>query len=108
MIPSIVGQPAESNEKPTDVFAYLSIEDKKVQENRPKAMHGQIRKCNLTASRMVGGLILKEVQFVGAIITPPPTPCAISYCFFFFLILSSLLMPMNSSLNVTFHIVRTR
>ncbi|XP_023900086.1 uncharacterized protein LOC112011971 [Quercus suber] len=60
VIPSIVGQPAESNEKPTDVFAYLSIEDKKVQENRPKAMHGQIRKCNLTASRMVGGLILKE------------------------------------------------
>lgn len=108
MIPSIVGQPAESNEKPTDVFAYLSIEDKKVQENRPKAMHGQIRKCNLTASRMVGGLILKEVQFVGAIITPPPPPVLLVIVFFFFLILSSLLMPMNSSLNVTFHIVRTR
>lgn len=84
MIPSIVGQPAESNEKPTDVFAYLSIEDKKVQENRPKAMHGQIRKCNLTASRMVGGLILKEVQFVGAIITPPPPPVLLVIVFFFF------------------------
>uniref|UniRef100_A0A2N9I1K3 WD repeat-containing protein 75 second beta-propeller domain-containing protein n=1 Tax=Fagus sylvatica TaxID=28930 RepID=A0A2N9I1K3_FAGSY len=45
VIPSIRGQPAESNEKPTDVFAYMSVEDKKVQENRPKAMHGQIRKC---------------------------------------------------------------
>ncbi len=64
MIPSIRGQPAESNEKPTDVFAYMSVEDKKVQENRPKAMHGQIRKCNLTASNMIGGLIMKEVRLV--------------------------------------------
>ncbi|GMY35359.1 WD repeat-containing protein 75 [Fagus crenata] len=70
VIPSIRGQPAESNEKPTDVFAYMSVEDKKVQENRPKAMHGQIRKCNLTASNMIGGLIMKE--------TPQPESITVS------------------------------
>lgn len=60
VIPSLLGQPALSNEKPTDLFAYLSIEDTKEQDSVSKPMRGQIRKCNLTASRLIGGLILKE------------------------------------------------
>ncbi|KAJ7979445.1 WD repeat-containing protein 75 [Quillaja saponaria] len=60
VIPSILCQPEESNGKASNLYAYVSIEDKKVQENRPKALHGQIRKCNLTKSRMAGGIILKE------------------------------------------------
>lgn len=76
MIPSLLGQPALSNEKPTDLFAYLSIEDTKEQDSVSKPMRGQIRKCNLTASRLIGGLILKEVQFGGTVTT---------FFFFFFL-----------------------
>ncbi|KAB1204246.1 WD repeat-containing protein 75 [Morella rubra] len=60
VIPSLFVQPAERDEKSTDLLAYLSVEDIKEQENKPNAMHGQIRKCNLTASRLIGGLILKE------------------------------------------------
>lgn len=75
MIPSLLGQPALSNEKPTDLFAYLSIEDTKEQDSVSKPMRGQIRKCNLTASRLIGGLILKEVQFGGTFFF-----CALSYC----------------------------
>lgn len=69
MIPSLFVQPAERDEKSTDLLAYLSVEDIKEQENKPNAMHGQIRKCNLTASRLIGGLILKEVQLIGTITT---------------------------------------
>lgn len=61
VIPSILGQPANGNENPSQVFAYVSVEDTKVQENKPKALRGQIRKCNLTESRLAGGLILGEV-----------------------------------------------
>lgn len=69
MIPSLLGQPALSNEKPTDLFAYLSLENTKEQNSVPKPLRGQIRKCNLTASRLIGGLILKEVQFGGTVTT---------------------------------------
>lgn len=61
MIPSILNQPEESNAPNT--FAYVTVQDKKAPDNRPKALRGQIRKCNLTNSRMVGKLILKEVKF---------------------------------------------
>jgi NET1-associated nuclear protein 1 (U3 small nucleolar RNA-associated protein 17) len=69
VIPSLLSQPALSNEKPTDLFAYLSLENTKEQNSMPKPLRGQIRKCNLTASRLIGGLILKEVQFGGAVTT---------------------------------------
>ncbi|KAF5461745.1 hypothetical protein F2P56_017819 [Juglans regia] len=70
VIPSLLDQPIENDEKPSDLFAYLSVEDTIEQENRPKARRGQIRKCNLTASRLIGGLILKE--------TPKPEFVAVS------------------------------
>lgn len=60
VIPSLLGQPVNGDEKPSSVFAYVSVEDTKVQENKPKALRGQIRKCNLTEYR-AGGLILGEV-----------------------------------------------
>lgn len=69
MIPSLLDQPVENDEKPSDLFAYLSVEDTIEQENRPKARRGQIRKCNLTASRLIGGLILKEVPLGGSVAT---------------------------------------
>lgn len=63
VIPSLLREPVEMTEKPTKLFAYLSIEDTKQLENQSKAVLGQIRKCNLTKSRLIGGLTLAEVWF---------------------------------------------
>lgn len=46
---------------PVHVFAYLSVENTQVQANAPKALRGQIRKCDLTESRL-GGSVFAEVQ----------------------------------------------
>lgn len=61
MIPSILSQP-EDNAKTPNTVAYVSVQDEKALGNHPKALRGQIRKCNLTNSRMGGKLILKEVK----------------------------------------------
>ncbi|WCJ37640.1 Transducin/WD40 repeat-like superfamily protein [Euphorbia peplus] len=57
VIPSLLRQPAEMSEKAVKVFAYLSVED-----SQSKGLRGQIRKCNLTNSRLVGGLTLAETE----------------------------------------------
>ncbi|KAJ9162883.1 hypothetical protein P3X46_022623 [Hevea brasiliensis] len=62
VIPSILSQPAENNEKPAKIFAYLSVEGTKEPEKQSKALCGQIRKCNLTDSRLVGGVTLAETK----------------------------------------------
>lgn len=60
-----MGQPGkgtrEDDSNAAHVFAYLSVENTQVQQNTPKPLRGQIRKCNLTESRLVGGA-LSEVQ----------------------------------------------
>ena len=61
MIPSFLDVPAEDNEKHRDLFAYVSTEDTKETQEKPKALRRQIRKCNLSKSRLVGRLILGEV-----------------------------------------------
>lgn len=61
MIPSILEERGPGNDQPSLVFAYLSVENLHVQENKMKPLHGQINKCNLTESRMAGGVILGEV-----------------------------------------------
>ncbi|PON79543.1 WD repeat containing protein [Trema orientale] len=60
VIPSLLDQTDKDNEKQAPVFAYVSVEDTTVQEKKAKTLHGQIRKCNLTTSRMAGGVVLGE------------------------------------------------
>ncbi|XP_057983859.1 uncharacterized protein LOC131168447 [Malania oleifera] len=61
VIPTLLGQPTQTQnyDKPPNLFAYLSVEDVNVQGH--KALRGQIRKCNLTESRLAGGVTLAEV-----------------------------------------------
>ncbi|XP_065873775.1 uncharacterized protein [Euphorbia lathyris] len=62
VIPSLLRQPVEMIGKPAKLFAYLSIEETKKLGNQSKALLGQIRKCNLTNSRLIGGLTLAEME----------------------------------------------
>lgn len=48
--------------KPADVFAYVSVEDVSDPGDKPKPLCGQIRKCNLTSSKLVGGVIKETAQ----------------------------------------------
>ncbi|KAF7838030.1 WD repeat-containing protein 75 [Senna tora] len=71
VIPSILSQPEETDSKTVDIFAYVSVQDKKAADNRPKALCGQIRRCNLTTSRMSRKLILKETEKPELLTTSP-------------------------------------
>ncbi|GMN52043.1 hypothetical protein TIFTF001_021191 [Ficus carica] len=62
VIPSILDKAAKSEEKKSNVFAYISVEEVDLKENRAKFLLGQIRKCNLTESRLAGGVILGKTQ----------------------------------------------
>ncbi|GAY37175.1 hypothetical protein CUMW_027030 [Citrus unshiu] len=68
VIPSLLRQPAQSDEKPPKLFAYLSVEDTREttkshkKEPRPNTMNGRICKCNLTESRLAGGVTLAEMK----------------------------------------------
>ncbi|KAB2604837.1 WD repeat-containing protein 75-like [Pyrus ussuriensis x Pyrus communis] len=68
VVPSTIGQPGkgtqENDSNAAHVFAYLSV------ENTPKPLHGQIRKCNLTESRLAGGA-LSETRKPEAITISP-------------------------------------
>ncbi|KAI3496693.1 hypothetical protein L1887_39064 [Cichorium endivia] len=61
VVPSLLAQQSENNEKPSDIYAYISVKDTKNQQNKQKKdMNGQILKCNLTKSYLVRGVILSE------------------------------------------------
>lgn len=62
VIPLLLSQKNESSEKASDVFAYISVENIRAQETQPKALRGQVRKCNLTKSSLAGGVTLKETK----------------------------------------------
>ncbi|XP_009627084.1 uncharacterized protein [Nicotiana tomentosiformis] len=62
VIPGLLSQPAESSEKPSDLFAYVSTREFKEQQGLGNALFWQIRKCNLTKSTLVGGVTLAETQ----------------------------------------------
>ncbi|PWA42860.1 hypothetical protein CTI12_AA541330 [Artemisia annua] len=63
VIPSYHAQKPENTENPTDVYAYISVQDTKNKQNKPnKDLTGQILKCNLTKSRLVSGVILSETK----------------------------------------------
>ncbi|XP_031265869.1 WD repeat-containing protein 75 isoform X1 [Pistacia vera] len=81
VIPSLLGQPTERNEKQHNIFAYVSVEDtrettnprkKKQPKPKPKPLHGRICKCNLTESRLAGGVTLAEMK-VPQVITISPS-----------------------------------
>ncbi|KAK4355092.1 hypothetical protein RND71_024063 [Anisodus tanguticus] len=63
-IPGLSSQPTESSEKPSDLFAYVSIRVFKEQKGESNALWWQIRKCNLTKSTLIGGVTLAESQNV--------------------------------------------
>ncbi|XP_061992370.1 uncharacterized protein LOC133710341 [Rosa rugosa] len=60
VIPALLLGQTDSKVMPADAFAYLSVENT-TQDNAPKALRGQIRKCNLTESRLAG-VILAETR----------------------------------------------
>lgn len=60
VIPGLSSQPRESSEKPSDLFAYVSVIVLKEQLGGSCALRWQIRKCNLTKSTLVGGVTLAE------------------------------------------------
>ncbi|KAL3575116.1 hypothetical protein D5086_023217 [Populus alba] len=63
VIPSLLSQTAETNDKSPKTFAYLSVENTKEPEKESgKVLRGQIKKCNLTNSRMAGGMTLSETK----------------------------------------------
>lgn len=62
VIPSFLGQPLERDSKSRDLFAYVSVENIKVKDNKPVPTSAQILKCNLTKSRLAAGVILAETQ----------------------------------------------
>ncbi|XP_058196947.1 uncharacterized protein LOC131312935 isoform X1 [Rhododendron vialii] len=70
VIPSLFIQSMETQEKTHDLFAYVSTAEANQQDKQPNALHGKIRKCNLTKSRLAGGVTLAET----------PKPEFISIC----------------------------
>ncbi|KAK2646120.1 hypothetical protein Ddye_021315 [Dipteronia dyeriana] len=67
VIPSLLGLPADSNEKQPNLFAYVSLKDtretiSKKHKSKSEIPIGQICKCNLTESRLVGGVTLAETK----------------------------------------------
>lgn len=61
VIPSLLAQQSETNEQPSDIYAYISVKDAKNEANKQKKeLSGKILKCNLSKSRLVRGVILSE------------------------------------------------
>ncbi|GFQ03218.1 WD repeat-containing protein 75 [Phtheirospermum japonicum] len=71
VIPSLLSQPTESNGKLPVQFAYVYTEDVKQNEEKLNSSRGQIRKCNLMKSRLVGGVTLAESKKPGSITACP-------------------------------------
>ncbi|KAL0911088.1 hypothetical protein M5K25_019200 [Dendrobium thyrsiflorum] len=57
VIPSIACHPAESIEKESKLYAFVSIEDTSKLDDKQKALRGQVQLYSLTDSRRVGGLL---------------------------------------------------
>ncbi|OMO60725.1 hypothetical protein CCACVL1_23917 [Corchorus capsularis] len=70
VIPSLC-HPAEGKEKHGSLFAYVSVEYTKETQEKPKVFRRQIRKCNLSKSRLVGKLILGETPKPELLIVSP-------------------------------------
>uniref|UniRef100_A0A2P2KGZ9 Uncharacterized protein MANES_06G023100 n=1 Tax=Rhizophora mucronata TaxID=61149 RepID=A0A2P2KGZ9_RHIMU len=62
VIPSFLGQSINTDEKSHKLFSYVSTEEIKDPESQSKVLRGQLRKCNLTDCRLVGGVTLAETH----------------------------------------------
>ncbi|KAJ0755262.1 putative transcription factor WD40-like family [Helianthus annuus] len=62
VIPSFLDRQSENSETQPDTYAYISVEDTKTEQNKQRNLRGQIRKCNLSKSRLVRGAILSETK----------------------------------------------
>ncbi|CAI9787909.1 unnamed protein product [Fraxinus pennsylvanica] len=71
VIPSLLSQQMESKGKSPNLFAYIYIEAERQREGQPNSSCGQIRKCNLTKSRLAGGVSLAETHKPGCISISP-------------------------------------
>ncbi|KAL2497222.1 Transducin/WD40 repeat-like superfamily protein [Abeliophyllum distichum] len=71
VIPNLLNQPTKSNGKSPNLFAYIYVEVVKQKEGQPNSSCGQIRKCNLTQSRLAGGVNLAETHKPGCITISP-------------------------------------
>ncbi|KAL9662756.1 hypothetical protein QQ045_027590 [Rhodiola kirilowii] len=56
VIPRLLRQQAQNDEKVAELYAYISVEDIERTDN----LTVQIRKCNLTKSLLIGGIILAQ------------------------------------------------
>ncbi|CAL1358828.1 unnamed protein product [Linum trigynum] len=61
VIPSLFNHLVEKSEKAVKSFAYICVEAKEEAEDRAKGLF-QVRKCNLTDARLVGGAVLAEMK----------------------------------------------
>lgn len=61
VIPGMLSKQDNGSGKPADLFAYVTVEDISKPGDKPKPLCGQIRKCNLTTSKLAG-VILKETS----------------------------------------------
>ncbi|KAF9604761.1 hypothetical protein IFM89_010263 [Coptis chinensis] len=57
VIPNIIATPIESKGKPSDLFAFVSVKDASKPDVGSKSLLGQIWKCNLSKSSLVGGVL---------------------------------------------------
>uniref|UniRef100_A0A7N0VM13 WD repeat-containing protein 75 second beta-propeller domain-containing protein n=1 Tax=Kalanchoe fedtschenkoi TaxID=63787 RepID=A0A7N0VM13_KALFE len=80
VIPRFLRQQVQNDDKKSDLYAYVSVEDIEGRDNPNKSSSGQIRKCNLTKSHLIAALTLAE--------TPTPELITISPSGKFFAICS--------------------
>ncbi|KZV17484.1 wd40 protein [Dorcoceras hygrometricum] len=71
VIPSLFSQRTRSDKNLSDLFAYVYTEDVKQKGELQSFSCGQIRKCNLTKSRLVGGVTLAETTKPGSMTISP-------------------------------------
>lgn len=62
LIPKFYGHSLEENDKVPDLYAYVSVRVPNKVDGAQKYMLGQIRKCNLTKSRLVGANTVAETE----------------------------------------------
>ncbi|KAK9691219.1 hypothetical protein RND81_09G183500 [Saponaria officinalis] len=62
VIPSVLSTQEVKDSKRVNVFAYICVEDISDPGDKPKPLPFQIRKCNLTMSKLVRGFVLKETE----------------------------------------------
>ncbi|KAK1257118.1 hypothetical protein QJS04_geneDACA023666 [Acorus gramineus] len=84
VIPSLLQRPLENddNKKPSNLYAFISIEDKNKPSGDSKALRGQIQMYDLKRSRKVGGLLaevdMREFSWFGSLTQEREDFCHVS------------------------------